>query len=94
MMEDTKRQLRDAVQTEISKSGDLARERLDSQVEEAREELEGRTDEARNEVGERLFDLGDEYFPEVASRRRREAGAVGFAAGILVGVVARHLLDR
>lgn len=71
-----------------------AKKELDRRAEEVREEFERRTGETRQELGARLFDLGEEYFPEEASRRRRQALSVGFVVGLATGFVGRHLLGR
>ncbi|PSP75435.1 hypothetical protein BRC81_15525 [Halobacteriales archaeon QS_1_68_20] len=71
----------------------VARERLDERAETVREELERRTDETKMELGERLFDLGEEYFPQVAAQRRRQLVSAGFLVGLAAGFLARHLMD-
>jgi len=73
---------------------EAARESLDRRAESVREEFERRKGETKQELGERLFDLGEEYFPEEASRRRRRVASVGVVVGFAAGFVARHLLDR
>ncbi len=99
MMEDTKTRLEGVVGdgSERSETREriegMAREQLDDRAESVREEFERRTDETKNELGERLFDLGEEYFPEVAARRRRQMVSAGFVVGLAVGFGARHLLD-
>ena len=73
---------------------DAAREQFDRGAEALRQEFERRTDETRLELGDRVFDLAEEYFPETADRRRRQTLSVGFVVGLAIGFVARHLLDR
>lgn len=71
-----------------------ARQELDRRAESVREEFEGRTGETRQEVAARLFDLGEEYFPGEAARRRRRTLSVGVVVGFAAGFVARHVLGR
>ena len=89
--------LQDAVseRTNGSREGieSTAREELDRRTESVREEFARRKGETRAELGERLFDLGEEYFPEEASRRRRKYASAGFVVGLAAGFIARHLLD-
>lgn len=46
----------------------------------------------RHEVGERMFDLMTEYFPEEYRERRREELIRAFGAGIAVGFLGRELV--
>ncbi|MFB9825654.1 MULTISPECIES: hypothetical protein [Halobaculum] len=46
----------------------------------------------RHEVGERMFDLMTEYFPEEYRERRREELIRTFGAGIAVGFLGRELV--
>ena len=48
----------------------------------------------REEMGDRLFDLLEENFPEEYAARRRQDGARAFVAGVAVGLIGRELLRR
>lgn len=78
--------LPETLREEIEKQTETAKQQLEGRRETAREQLEGRTELARVELGERLFDLGEEYFPEVAKRRRRNVAATAFVAGVSTGI--------
>lgn len=60
----------------------------------ARSEAEQRGEMLRHEMGDRLFDILEENFPEEYAARRRRDAAGAFAAGVAVGVVGRELLRR
>jgi hypothetical protein len=98
MIEDTKSTVKNAVRTGVESNGsgrtEAARESLDRRAESVRDEFERRKGETKQELGKRLFDLGEEYFPEEAARRRRRVASVGVVVGFAAGFVARHLLDR
>ncbi|MEF8773405.1 MAG: hypothetical protein V5A37_01650 [Halobacteriales archaeon] len=93
-MKDTKFQLPETLRAELDRNAEDARDRLEGRTEQTRRKVDERADVAKEELGERLFDLGEEYFPEVARRRQRRVAATAFAAGVAAGAVGRHLLDR
>lgn len=82
----SKPKLPESLREEIEKQTETARKQLEDRTDGAREHLEGHTESARAELGERLFDLGEEYFPEVAQRRRRNVAAAAFVAGVSAGI--------
>ncbi|WP_313691995.1 hypothetical protein [Halorarum halobium] len=70
------------------------REYADRVRAKARSEAGQRGEQLRHEMGDRLFDILAESFPEeYAARRRRDAGRA-FVAGIAVGLLGRELLGR
>ncbi|WP_435145140.1 hypothetical protein [Halobaculum sp. P14] len=60
----------------------------------ARAEAGERGDALRSDVGDRLFDLLAENFPEEYAARRRRDAVRAFGAGVVVGLVAREALRR
>ena len=65
-------------------------------AERVRSKARSRADEGgqvvRSELGDRMFDLLTEYFPEEYAARRREELVRAFSAGIAVGVLGRELV--
>lgn len=59
-----------------------------------RSEAEQRGEMFREEMGDRLFDLLEENFPEEHAARRRRDAANAFVAGVAVGLIGRELLRR
>ncbi|QLG29137.1 hypothetical protein HUG10_17075 [Halorarum halophilum] len=59
-----------------------------------RSEAGQRSEMLREEMGDRLFDLLEENFPEEYAARRRRDGARAFVAGVAVGLIGRELLRR
>jgi len=59
---------------------------------EARERAGERGQLVRHEVGERMFDLMADYFPEEYAARRRNELARAFGAGLAVGFLGRELV--
>jgi F0F1-type ATP synthase assembly protein I len=94
MIENTKSRLPEPLRQELERGTESARSELDRRRDVARMELEVRTDEAKDRLGERLFDVGEEYFPEVARRRRQKVAAAAFAGGFVAGIAVRHVLGR
>lgn len=94
MMKDTKSRLAETIRGEFEDGTEEAKAELNRRTAEARQKVDERTDVAKAELGAHLFDLGEQYFPEEARRRRRKVAAGGFVAGVATGVVAKHYLDR
>lgn len=88
-MKDAKTRLTETVEQLDRQAKDVR-----ADVDGARENIERRTKEARTDVGEHLFALGEEYFPEVAHRRRRQTAVGAFGAGLAVGALASYLFGR
>lgn len=88
-MKDAKSRLTETVD-DLDRRAKETREEVDG----ARENIERRTNKARTEVGEHLFSLGEEYFPEVAQRRRRKNAIGAFGAGVVVGALVSYLIGR
>ncbi|MXR42568.1 hypothetical protein GRX01_14635 [Halobaculum sp. WSA2] len=59
---------------------------------EARTRAGERGQLVRHEVGERMFDLMTDYFPEEYAARRRSGLARAFGAGLAVGFLGRELV--
>lgn len=67
-------------------------ERVRSGTSEARTKASQRGELVRHEVGDRMFDIMTEYFPEEYQARRRDELIRAFGAGIAVGFLGRELL--
>jgi len=59
---------------------------------EARDRAGERGQLVRHEVGDRMFDLMTDYFPEEYAARRRGELARTFAAGVAAGFLGRELV--
>lgn len=59
---------------------------------EARDRAGERGQLVRHEVGDRMFDIMTEYFPEEYAARRRSELARAFGAGLAVGFLGRELV--
>lgn len=65
-------------------------ERMKIGTDEARGRASVRGEHLRHELGDRMFDLLTEYFPEEYQARRREELIRAFSAGIAVGFLGRE----
>lgn len=63
-------------------------------TERARKEADRQRAAVRDEIGNVAVTLTEEYFPEKTRARRRQTAATAFVAGLLVGILLRHLLSR
>lgn len=68
------------------------RARLEALKARARASEEGEV--VKQRLGETMFDLMEEYFPEETASRRRQHMAKAFFAGVVVGLGARYLWNR
>lgn len=68
------------------------RARLEALKARARASEEGEL--VKQRLGETMFDLMEEYFPEESASRRRQHMAKAFVAGIAVGLAGRFLWKR
>lgn len=62
--------------------------------ERARREADRQRAAVRDEIGDVAVTLTEEYFPEKTRQRRRQGTATAFVAGLVVGVLLRHVLGR
>ena len=76
---------------EIQKEA-TARARLEAMKARARASEEGEV--VKQRLGETMFDLMEEYFPEESASRRRQDMAKAFVAGLAVGLAARLFWKR
>jgi hypothetical protein len=60
----------------------------------ARKYQRGERGEAKRELGELLFDVLEDTFPEAERSRTTRRSGRGFAAGVVVGVAAVLMLRR
>ena len=60
----------------------------------AKEQAGKQAKSAKHEVGEIILDATGEYFEEEMKARRRRDMARGFAMGVGVGFVLRHVMRR
>ncbi|WP_284012277.1 hypothetical protein [Halobaculum litoreum] len=67
-------------------------EKVRSGTSEARSRAGERGELVRHEVGERMFDLMMEYFPQEYQERRRDELVRAFGAGIAVGFLGREIV--
>lgn len=68
------------------------RARLEALKARARASEEGEV--VKQRLGETMFDLMEEYFPEETANRRRQHMAKAFFAGVVIGLGARYLWNR
>jgi len=81
-----------------SHASENARERVNQQAKVAKEraqsEAEEQAETLKSELGRRVFDFAEETFPDEARERRQNGIVSAFGAGLAVGFLVRHVLDR